>query len=57
MVILNPKDPKALIKLGDAMCLQDQYRHAIAAFQRAVDIEPSDSVPYYHVGNAYYMLA
>lgn len=56
MVILNPKDPKALIKLGDAMCLQDQYRHAIAAFQRAVDIEPSDSVPYYHVGNAYYML-
>ena len=56
MVILNPNDAKALIKLGDALCLQEQYRNAITAFQRAVEIDTTDSVPYYHVGNAYYML-
>ena len=32
MVVLNPKDAKSLIKLGDAMCLQEQYKNAILAF-------------------------
>lgn len=32
MVILNPTNTNALIKLGDAMCLQEQYKNAIYAF-------------------------
>jgi len=56
MVVLNPKDSRALIKLGDAMCLKEQYQNAIEAFLKAVALDTTDPVPYYHVGNAYYML-
>ena len=32
MVVLNPKDSRQYIKLGDAMCLQEKYQNAILAF-------------------------
>ena len=38
------------------MCLQEQYQNAILAFQKAVELAPEDAEPYYHLGNAFYML-
>ena len=57
MVLLNPKDPKSFIKLGDALCLQEKYTNVIVAFEKAVKLNPDDYLVYYHLGNAHYMLS
>ena len=38
------------------MCLQEQYKNALIAFDKAVKLTPEDPQPYYHLGNAHYML-
>ena len=62
MVLLNPRDAFPLIKLGDVLCLQGQYKNAINMFNKAVSLNSEKSssadnaTPYYHLGNAYYMM-
>ena len=46
MVILNPKDYKQYIKLGDAMCLQEKFQDAILVFQKAKFLAPDEPEPY-----------
>ena len=49
---LDPHDPQPLIKLGDVLCLQSQYRNAASIFLKAVSLSPNDATPYYHLANA-----
>ena len=56
MVLLNPRESQPLIKLGDVLCLQGQYRNASGIFMKAVSLSPNEATPYYHLANAQYMM-
>ncbi|NJO44083.1 MAG: tetratricopeptide repeat protein [Cyanobacteria bacterium CRU_2_1] len=50
IVNLNPNDASAWIELGFILEAQDKSSEAVAAFHRAIDINPNDSI---NVANAY----
>ena len=53
LVILNPDNADAHIRLGDACYGLEKYEEAIAAFKKAINLNPNDSLAHYNLVKAY----
>jgi tetratricopeptide (TPR) repeat protein len=53
LVILNPGNADAHICLGDASYELEKYEEAIAAYRKAIKLNPNDSLSHYKLAKAY----
>jgi tetratricopeptide (TPR) repeat protein len=53
LVLLNPDDADAHIRLGEACYGLGKFEEAIAAFNKAISLNPDDSLGHYNLAKAY----
>jgi tetratricopeptide (TPR) repeat protein len=48
--------PEVWYNFGNALCVMGLYEQAITSFNKALELDPSNSAAFYNLGNALYML-